>query len=286
MGYANPNALVSTAWLAGCATAPDIRVVDATMFLPTDPRNALAEYRACHIPGAVFFDVDEIADTDSGLPHMLPSPEKLSSRVRRLGIGDGNRIVVYDRMGGAMAAARVWWTFRTFGHTDIAVLDGGLTKWLAEGRPTNETVPLPQPRHFSIRQNRTAVRDYARMLSNIESRQEQVVDARSARRFAGLDPEPRPTKKAGHIPGSLNLPFDRLLDKDRQMAFRPADEIVQAFADAGVDLKRPIATTCGSGVTAAFLAFALHLIGKTDVAVYDGSWAEWGNKDGAPVERA
>ena len=197
MDYANPEALVSTEWLADHLDAPDVRVVDATWFLPNDERTGRAAYDEAHIPGAVFFDIDEIADTDSDLPHMLPSPEKFSSRVRNLGLGDGNKIVVYDANGGFMAACRVWWSFRMFGHDDIAVLDGGLPKWIAEGRPTEDLPPAPQPRHFTARQNNFLVRSVDQIISNCDSSKEQVIDARSAGRFHGTEDEPRPGQRKG-----------------------------------------------------------------------------------------
>lgn len=283
--YANPAALVTTDWLAPRLADPDIRIVDATSFLPTDPRDPLAEFESVHIPGAVFFDINAIADCTTGLPHMLPTAEIFSAKVGALGIGNGHRVIVYDRLGGAMAAARVWWTFRVFGHDNVALLDGGFAKWQAEGRPTAAGPVHPEEVPFNARLDRSLVRDFGNMLANVESRREQVVDARGAGRFTGRDAEPRPTKRRGHIPGSVNLAFGRLLDAERHMSFRPADEIGRVFTAAGVDLGAPLVATCGSGVTAAFLTFAAHLIGRSDVAVYDGSWAEWGNADGAPVEQ-
>jgi thiosulfate/3-mercaptopyruvate sulfurtransferase len=280
-GYAHPEALVSTAWLAEHLTAPDLRIVDGTWHMPGQGRDARAEYEARHIPGAVFFDIDEIADTDSPLPHMLPSPEKFSARVRKLGLGDGNRIVVYDSHG-MMSAARVWWTFRVFGHNDVAVLDGGLPKWLAEGRPVDDTPPMPRERHFTAHLNNLMVRDKAALLANTRDQRFQMLDARSTGRFRGDDPEPRAGLRSGHIPGSLSLPFSDLLDaKDK--TFLPADKLRARFAAARLDPRKPVATSCGSGITAAILALALHLIDHPDVSLYDGSWAEWGLPGDTPV---
>lgn len=283
-GYVHPESLVGTAWLAERLSSPDIRVVDATYYLPVQGKNARAEYEARHIPGAVFFDLDEIADTENPLPHMLPSPEKFSARVRKLGLGDGNKIVVYDAHG-MMSAARVWWTFEVFGHQDVAVLDGGLPKWIAEGRPVEDMPPQPRERHFTARFNNLMVRDKAQVRANIASRREQLVDARSAGRFSGAEPEPWPGRRSGHIPGSLNLPYTDLLDPATK-TFLPADAVRVRFRETGVDLAKPVICSCGSGVTAAVLAFALHLIGHCDVAVYDGSWAEWGLPGDTPIELA
>lgn len=284
MDYVNPDALVSTEWLAEHLDAPDVRVIDATSFLPNVPRNPRAEYEACHIPGAVFFDINDIADSDNPLPHMIPSAEKFSSKVRKLGLGDGNRIVAYDANGGSSASCRAWWMFRLFGHDDVAVLNGGLPKWVAEGRPTEDIPPVPRERHFTARQNNFLVRNVGQLIENIGTKREQVVDVRSPGRFTGVDPEPRPARKKGHIPGSLNLPFPKLLDPDKGGVFRSADEIKAAVEAAGIDLTRPVVTSCGSGVTACVGALALYLIGYKEVAIYDGSWAEWGDHFDTPVE--
>jgi thiosulfate/3-mercaptopyruvate sulfurtransferase len=285
MAYARPDALVSTEALARLlAEAPDVRVVDATWFLPNDGRKGRDAYREKHIPGAVYFDIDDVCDTATNLPHMLPSPEKFSSKVRKLGLGDGNRIVVYDANGGYMAAHRVWWMFRVFGHRDVAALDGGLPKWLAEGRPTEDTPPVPRERHFTARVDNALVRTFDQIRANVETRREQVVDARSAGRFAGREPEPRPGLRSGHIPGSVNIPVAAMMDKDRNWTMRPADAIESIAEQAGLDLARPVVATCGSGVFACTIAFALYLIGRERVAVYDGSWTEWGARPDAPIE--
>jgi thiosulfate/3-mercaptopyruvate sulfurtransferase len=281
MAGARPSALIDTATFAAQLGTPGLKVVDATWFLPTVPRDAKREYAEAHIPGAVYFDIDEVADDASALPHMLPDPVKFSSRARRLGLGDGTRIVVYDG-NNYSASARVWWTFRVFGHPDVAVLDGGLAKWRAEGRPLTDEPAIPREAHFTARQNNLLVRELEQMRANLLSRREQVLDARSRGRFAGTEPEPRQGLRGGHIPGSLSLPHLELLAADGTL--RPANELRRRFAAAGVDLDRPIVTTCGSGVTASTLALALYQLGREDVAVYDGSWSEWGARGDTPVE--
>ena len=213
--------LVSTEWLAGHFDAPDLKVVDATWYLPTLARDARAEYAAAHIPGAVYFDIDDIADSDSPLPHMLPDAAKFSSRVRQLGLGDGTRIVIYDN-NRFSASARAWWMFRVFGHNDVAVLDGGLAKWQAERRPVDDAVVSPREAHFTARQNHLLVRDLEQMRANLVSRRELVIDARAAGRFAGSEPEPRAGLRTGHIPGSVCLPYTDLIRPDGTLA--PADE--------------------------------------------------------------
>ncbi len=281
MSYVNPNSLVSTEWLAEHASAPDVRIVDASWHMPATGRNPRAEYEAEHIPGAVFFDIDEIADTDNPLPHMVPSPEKFSSRMRRLGLGDGNRIVIYDSLG-LVSAARAWWLIRLFGHQDVAILDGGLPKWKAEGRTVSDDPIKPAERHFTSRINSFMLREKDQVLRNIDSGREQVLDARSAGRFAASEPEPREGLRGGHIPNSYNLPFTNLLDGETG-TFRPAEELTAEFEKSGIDIKQPVITSCGSGVTACVLAFGLHLLGHRRVAVYDGSWTEWALDEETPV---
>lgn len=275
MTYVNADALVSTEWLAGRLGAPDVRVVDASWYLPAMNRNAKAEYKAQHIPDAVFFDIDEISDTDNALPHMLPSAAKFASRMRKLGLGDGNRIIVYDGSGTNLSASRVWWMFRVFGHKDVSILDGGFKKWLTEGRPVDDLPSTPRERHFTARFNSTLVRDMDQLKSNLSSKREQVLDARSRGRFEGSEPEPRPGLRGGHIPGAKNLPYAELVRPDGTLL--SADQLKAKFMAAGINLAKPVVTSCGSGVTACALAFGLHLLGARQVAVYDGSWAEWGS---------
>ena len=261
--------------------APDLVIIDASWHMPGEG-DAHAEYLAEHVPGALFFDIDEIADTKSSLPHMLPPPEKFSSRMRSMGIGDGSRIVVYDSQG-LYSAARVWWTFRVMGAEDVSVLNGGLPKWKREGRPLESGEPRTRtPRHFTARRNLDLVRDAADIKTLLKDRSAEIVDARSAERFAGTVPEPRPGLRSGHIPGSRNLPYGRLLNKDGTL--KSPREIERLFDSVGVDLGKPVVTSCGSGITASLLALALAEIGHRKTAVYDGSWSEWGADQSLPIE--
>ncbi len=282
MPYANPDALVSTEWLARHLEAPDLRVVDGSFTLPGVTPTARELYAQRHLPGAVFFDIDDIADEQSSLPHMLPSAEKFAQRMRRLGLGDGHKIVIYDGTG-LSSAARPWWMLRVFGHRDVAILDGGLPKWQAEGRPVTDEIPAPRERHFTARLNTLLVRDKAQLLENLASRREQVLDAGAPGRFAGTEKEPRAALRSGHIPGSLNLHYDALIDP-RTRTLLPAEELARRFAAAGLERGKPVVTTCGSGVSACALAFGLYLLGWPDAAVYDGSWSEWGLPGDTPVE--
>jgi thiosulfate/3-mercaptopyruvate sulfurtransferase len=282
MAADDPKTLVSTAWLAAHLNDPDLRVIDASWYLPAMGRNPRAEYDAAHIPGARFFDLDEIADTRSDLPHMAPPVEKFISRMRAMGIGDGHQVVVYDGMG-VFSAPRVWWTFRLMGKTDVAVLDGGFPKWQAEGHPVEDMAPMLRDRHITVQRQAGLVKDVTQVAQAAKLGDHAIVDARPAGRFRGDDPEPRPGLRQGHIPGSVNLPWDRLLTADGTM--RPTDALRAAFDAAGVDLARPVITTCGSGVSAAVLSLALERLGHRNHALYDGSWAEWGMFGDLPVDR-
>jgi thiosulfate/3-mercaptopyruvate sulfurtransferase len=276
------SALVATEWLARNLGRRDVRVLDGSWHMPHLQRDARAEFAQAHIPGAVFFDIDAIADRSTTLPHMLPRASEFAQAVGCLGIGSRDRVIVYDTRGVA-SAARVWWTFRAFGHDKVFVLDGGLPRWRAEGRPVEAGVPTPKPRRFTARLRRSLVRDLAAMRQNVKTHNAQVLDARSRGRFAGTEPEPRAGLRAGHIPGSLNLPYDELYQKDG--TFLPANAIRKRLEGAGIDLRKPVITSCGSGVTASVLALGFHVVGRPDVAVYDGSWSEWGGRDDTPVEK-
>lgn len=276
------NWIVETDWLADHLSSPDLIILDGSWHLPTENRDAKKEYLAGHIPGALFFDIDDLSDEKSSLPHMLPSTVKFASRMKKMGIGDGARIVVYDTTG-IFSAARVWWTFRAMGHRDVAVLNGGLRKWKAEGRPLEEgPAPKRSERHYSPLQNTEIIRDLEDMKALLKKNGVQIVDARPAGRFEGTDPEPRPGLRKGHIPGSKNLPSQQLLNPDG--TYKSAEEIKKLFEGIGIDVTKPVVTTCGSGVTASMLALALAVAGQTNAAVYDGSWAEWGRESDLPVE--
>jgi thiosulfate/3-mercaptopyruvate sulfurtransferase len=282
MPYAHPESLVETEWLAAHLDDPDIRVVDASFKLPGITPMAREDYDRGHIPGAVFFDIDDIAEPGTSLTHMIPSPELFARKMEGLGIGDDDRVIVYDS-AGLSSAGRAWWMLRLFGHHNVALLDGGLPKWKTEGRPLETAVPNPPRRRFTARFDPALVRDKQALLDNLSTRREQVVDARAAGRFAGIAEETRPGLRRGHIPESRNLPYDRVTDPQTHR-LRDADELSGLFRDVDIALDRPIVTSCGSGVTACALAFALHLIGHPGAAVYDGSWSEWGLPGDTPVE--
>ncbi|QJE72917.1 3-mercaptopyruvate sulfurtransferase [Aerophototrophica crusticola] len=274
--------LVTVEWLASRLGDPSVRVLDASWHLPTLKRDPRAEFLAGHIPGARFFDIDALSAPGTDLPHMLPSPAAFGEALGALGIGSGDTVVVYDSVG-ISSAPRAWWMFRAFGHLDVFVLDGGLPAWTAAGHPVETGEPSPaEPRSFRARLDPALVRDVADIRANLETGSEQVVDARAAGRFEGTAPEPRPGLRMGHIPGSLNLPFTDLLDPATKTLL-PADTLRDRFKAAGVDLSRPVTTSCGSGITACVLALALYRIGRSDVPVYDGSWAEWGAREDLPL---
>lgn len=273
MPHSDPSTLVSTDWLARHFDSPDLRLIDASWYLPQANRDPKAEYDAAHIPGARFFDIDEIADSQSSLPHMAPSPEKFVSRMRAMGIGDGHQVVVYDGVG-IMSAARVWWLFHLMGKTETAVLDGGLPKWVAEGRETEDMPPIMRDRHMTVSRNAALIKDVTQVAAASKLQDAQILDARSAGRFRGDEPEPRAGLRSGHIPNSKNLPFGNLLNPDGTM--KSKDDLAGVFEAAGVDMKTPVITTCGSGVTAAIINLALTRVGHKSHALYDGSWAEWG----------
>lgn len=269
--------LVSTEWLAARLNAPDIVVLDASWHLPAAMRDAKAEFLTGHIPGARFFDIDATANPDTPLPHMLPSPAKFASDVKKLGVGDGKKIICYDA-AGLFSAARCWWMFKVFGHDDVAVLDGGLPKWQREGRAVEDGPPAPaQERHFTPRFRASMVRSLADVAKGLGAGNIQVADARSGTRFRGEETEPRLGVRPGHMAGASNVHYASLLTKDGML--KPQAELEAAFTSAGIDLAKPVVTSCGSGVTAGILTLALTELGVKDHALYDGSWAEWGASD-------
>ena len=269
----DPKTLVSTGWLEAHLKDPDLRILDASWYMPDSGRDPKAEYDATHIPGARFFDIDEISDLRSSLPHMAPPVEKFISRMRAMGVGDGHQVVVYDG-AGLFSAARVWWLFRLMGKTDIAVLDGGLPKWLAEGRAVEDMAPILRDRHITVSRQAHMVKDVTQVAAAAKLGDHTIIDARGPGRFEGTEAEPRPGLRSGHIPGSVNVHYARLLRPDGTM--KPADELRAVFAEAGADMSKPAITSCGSGVTAAIVNLALERLGKRDHALYDGSWSEWG----------
>jgi thiosulfate/3-mercaptopyruvate sulfurtransferase len=269
---------VSIEWLSTHLNEPGLAIVDASWYLPAAARDARAEYRSGHIPGAVFFDIDAISDPATSLPHMLPDPIAFASAMRKLGLGDGVRMIVYDG-DGLFSAARVWWTLRTFGANDVQILEGGLPRWKAEGRPLEDGDAFKQPRHFTARLDHSAVAD-VEQVRKVLADGGQVVDARPAPRFQGKVAEPRQGVRSGHIPGSINLPFQQLIANG---GLRSLPELRSAFADAGIDVTKPIITSCGSGISAAILSLAIATIGGSPSALYDGSWAEWGSRLDLPI---
>ncbi len=281
MSDANTPTLVDTAWLAAHLDDPSLRILDASYFVPGGVEPARKQYAEGHIPGAIFFDINDVAEPHGPKDHTFPNAEVFAAKVGTLGVGNGHHVVAYDHIGGTCAAARVWFMFRAFGHTRVSVLDGGRTKWNAEGRDLTRTASQFPPAVFHVTAQ-PRLKSKAEMAANIASKTFQTLDARGKGRFEGTEPEPRPGLRSGHIPGSRNLPFLNFIDADTK-TWRSPDAIRAQFVAAGIDLAQPLATTCGSGVSACTLALGAHLTGKSDVAIYDGSWMEWGADASVPV---
>ncbi|MEE2998522.1 MAG: 3-mercaptopyruvate sulfurtransferase [Pseudomonadota bacterium] len=283
MEYTNPGALVTTEWLATNKTASNISIIDASFYLPSVGRNPKEEFYKCHIPGAVFFDINKIADQNTDLPHMLPNPDEFSKQAGNLGLSNADHIICYDTNGGPMAAMRAWWTFRVFGHDRVSVLSGGLPKWQSEGHSISSSPQIISQQHFATNLNLHLIKNVEQIIENTKTNKFQVVDARSRGRFEGIEPEPRTGLRQGHIPKSINLPFEKLLDLKNFMIMRSAKELSTIIAEAGIDPIKPLISSCGSGVTAAVLVMALYLLGHTQAAIYDGSWTEWATKPDTPI---
>ncbi|MCY3995310.1 MAG: 3-mercaptopyruvate sulfurtransferase [Rhodobacter sp.] len=281
MANDNPGTLVSTEWLAAHLENPDMRILDASWHMPDSGRNARAEYDRAHIPGARFFDIDRVSDPDSNLPHMAPPPERFISCVRAMGVGDGHQVVVYDSVG-LFSAARVWWLFRLMGKSDVAVLDGGLPKWTAEKRATEDLPPMARDRHVTVSRLNHLVKDATQVAAASKLSDHEILDARSPARFSGAEPEQRQGLRSGHIPGSKNVHYATLLNPDGTM--KEPDALRSVFDAANVDLGRPVITTCGSGVTAAIVSLALEILGHRRHSLYDGSWSEWGMNGDLEIE--
>lgn len=277
-----PTPLVSTAWLADHLSHPDVVVFDASWYLPAMNRDPRAEYEAGHIPGALFWDLDALSDRHTALPHMLPDPATFAAQVGQLGVDTGSAVVVYDGSGANLSAARAWWMFRVYGHDQVAVLDGGLDRWRAEGRPLESGSRARGPRRFAVQYQPELVWSRDDVLRVLDSGRVQLLDARSPGRFAGTEPEPRPGLRGGHLPGARSLPYTELVAPDGTVL--PPAELEARFRAAGVDLDRPVVASCGSGVSACALLLGLELLGHQGHALYDGSWAEWGAGTATPVE--
>ncbi len=282
MTYANPDALVETEWLAAHLGDPNVKVLDASFHLPGTGRDAETEFSQRHIPGAMLFDIEDVRDHNIPLPHMLPSAERFGAQMGTLGIGNDDLVVIYD-VHGVQTSPRAWWTFRAFGHDKVAVLNGGLPKWLAEHHPTSDDIVDRDRVTFVAEPIPSRVRNIDQMLANQESREALVIDARPAGRFVGADPEPREGLRSGHMPGSVNLPIGNFIDPITK-TFLPADGLRAVLANLRIDPHQNLVTTCGSGVAASLITLGLHLLGNDSVPVYDGSWSEWGSRDDTPVE--
>jgi thiosulfate/3-mercaptopyruvate sulfurtransferase len=283
MTLENDNPLVSTTWLGEHLTDPDVRILDCTWHHASTNLDARTQYRGRHLPGSVHFDIDHIADRASALPHMLPTPAEFANKVGLLGIGTGDRVIVYDRLCGGAAAARVWWMFRSFGHDNVAMLDGGYGKWTQEKRPTDMTPVRPEPGNFTATFTPALRRTLTQMRAAVNGGAEQVIDARGPARFNGTQPELFPYRKLGHMPNAVNIPWGDLIHPETGAMLSP-DELQARFLRAGIALHRPIVTTCSSGISACVTALALHILGHHGAAVYDGSWAEWGMLEDTPTQ--